>query len=438
MAFGWLKRYMPRGLYGRAALILILPAVVLQLVVSVSFIQRHFEGVTRQMTRSISLDLAYLVRTVDGAAALAAAVAAAAEVAGPLQLDVALPAAAMPAADERAWIDLSGRVVIETLRTRMPEMGPVDLSDPRRVRLWHQTVHGPMEVSFGRQRVSASNPHQLIVLMVVLGVLMTLIAFIYLRNQLRPIARLARAADAFGKGQVVAYSPSGATEVRSAGRAFLDMRNRIERQAAARQLMLSGISHDLRTPLTRLRLGLGLMDDAEAAPLIRDVDDMTSLLDAFLDYARGDALDEVEPTDVGALLARVVEDAARAGQEVRLLPVPPLAPIPLRPMAIRRAVENLIGNALRYGRRAQVSLAAGERSLRFVVEDDGPGIPADRRDDAMRPFTRLDPARNQDRGSGVGLGLAIVSDIARAHGGQLKLGVSATLGGLQAEIVLPL
>lgn len=439
MAFGWLKRYMPRGLYGRAALILILPAAVLQLVVTISFIQRHFEGVTEQMTRSISLDLGYLADVVAGAESPAEAEAMAREIAVPLQLDVTLPAGPVPEGNRRAFFDLSGRAVIATLRERLPNLGPVDVSDPRRVTVWLETAQGPMSVSFSRQRVSATNPHQLIVLMVFLGVVMTLIAYIYLRNQLRPITRLADAAEAFGKGQVVDYTPRGAVEVRAAGQAFLDMRARIERQAAARQLMLSGVSHDLRTPLTRLRLGLGLMDEAEAAPLIRDVDDMSTLLDAFLDYARGDVIDEVAPTDLATLLERVVADAGRAGQEVRLKPMPAALsdPVPIRPMAMRRAVENLLGNALRYGTRAEIDVAVDARTLSIIVEDDGPGIPADQRETALRPFVRLDPARNQDRGSGVGLGLSIVSDIARAHGGQLRLGDSAGLGGLRAEIVLP-
>ena len=439
MAFRWLKRYMPRGLYGRAALILVLPAAVLQLVVSVSFIQRHYEGVTRQMSRSLSYELDYLSDSVAAAPDGAAAEAIAEAIARPLQLSVRLPAPDMPERDLRAFYDLSGRAMIDTLQGFVSNLGPVDLTDGRRITVWLETPHGPMAVSFGRSRVSASNPHQLIVLMVFLGIVMTGVAYIYLRNQLRPITRLAHAAEEFGKGRTVQYSPAGATEVRSAGRAFLEMRGRIERQVVARQMMLSGVSHDLRTPLTRLRLGLGLMDDPEAEAMIRDVDDMGRLLDAFLDYARGDALDEAAPTDLGALLTRVVEDAGRGGQEVTLRPLPEGAEVPmsLRPMAIRRAVENLLSNALRYGSRAVVELHLGERSLRIAVSDDGPGIAPERREEALRPFVRLDPARNQDRGSGVGLGLAIVSDIARAHGGQLKLGESAELGGLLAEVVLP-
>ena len=439
MFFRWLKRTMPRSLYGRAALILLLPVLTVQIVVSVVFIQRYFEGVTQLMTRSMALDLQYLQDAVTAAPDLAAARVAADSIGAALEMRVTLPATGL-GTDARAFYDLSGRALIATLRETLPAVGTIDLSDRREVELRIATPYGPMVVAFARVRVSASNPHQLLVAMVVLGTLMTLISFIFLRNQLRPIKRMAAAAQEYGKGRIVSYHPSGATEVRAAGTAFLDMRNRIERQTQSRTMMLSGISHDLRTPLTRLRLGLSLMDDAEAEPLIRDVDDMQRLLDAFLDFARSDAGDAVVPTDVMALIRQVVEDAQRAGQAAYLGPMEGIdlldAPVPLRPMALRRALENLIGNALRYGTRAEVGLAVMDRTLRISVEDDGPGIPAERRDEAQRPFTRLDPARNQDKGSGVGLGLAIVADIARLHGGVLRLHDSARLGGLRADLVL--
>ncbi len=438
MIFEWFKRMAPRGLYGRAALILLLPVVTLQLVISVSFIQRHFEGVTRQMTRSVMLELRYLETEVSGAETVDAARREAAAVGAPLDLGTRLPAADLPPRDLVKFFDLSGRAVIATLRDGLGGLLAVDMTRRSQVAVWVDTRHGPLEISFDRRRVSASNPHQLLVLIIVLGALLTLVSYLFLRNQLRPITRLASAASAYGRGRVVPYRPSGAAEVRAAGGAFLDMRNRIERQSQARVLMLSGISHDLRTPLTRLRLGLSMLaDEEEAQPLIGDVDEMRRLLDAFLDFARGDAADAVEDVDPAALLARVVEDAQRAGQAVVLLPIEgSCGPVPLRPVALRRALENLIGNALRYGNRAEVALQIGPRNLRITVEDDGPGIPADLRDEAQRPFTRLDPARNQDRGSGVGLGLAIVADIARTHGGTLRLSDGAKLGGLHAELVL--
>jgi len=438
MMFQWLKRYMPRSLYGRAALILILPVITLQLAISVAFIQRHFEDVTEQMTRSVLYDLTYVTDLVNAAPDADAARAAISETAEALALDVQLPDTDVPGADRRRWYDFSGLVLRRVLRAGLPQMGPILLPDDRRVELWIETDHGPMSVGFERQRVSASNPHQLLVFMVLLGILMTVIAYIYLRNQLRPIERLAIASSEYGRGRVIPYSPAGATEVRAAGHAFLDMRARLERQTQTRTLMLSGISHDLRTPLTRLKLGLDMMDPEEVEPLVRDVGDMERLLDAFLDYARGAAEDERASVDPVALARKVIADAARMDQAVEQgAIVGERVEVQLRPLALRRALENLIGNALRFGSRARLGVQVSPRAVRFSVEDNGPGIPPEAREDAVRPFTRLDPSRNQDQGPGVGLGLAIVADIARSHGGTLRLEDSEDLGGLRVDIVLP-
>ncbi len=445
MNFGWLKQILPRGLYGRAALILVLPVVTIQLVVSVVFIQRHFERVTEQMTTSMLREIGLVIDRADTAPTKIVAQAQMAELAAALSLDLRLPARRpVPQADTRGFLDLTGYSVVSGLRAGLPDLVAIDLTDRSRVQIWAQTRHGPLFIGFPRAWVSATNPHQLLVLMVFVSVLMTVIAYIFLRNQLRPIQRLARAAEAFGKGQVLAYRPTGALEVRSAGKAFLEMRDRIERQIEQRRLMLSGISHDLRTPLTRLRLGLSMLpEDPETrddvAAMERDVTEMGKLVDAFLSFSREEAVsDEAERLDVCRLVAQVVEDAHRAGQPVTLtaFPEPPVQAT-VRPDALRRALENLVGNAVRYGHRAEVSVVARPRGLRILVEDDGPGIPPEQREEAMRPFTRLDPARNQDRGQGVGLGLAIAADIARGHGGSLRLGESARLGGLAAELVLP-
>ena len=201
--------------------------------------------------------------------------------------------------------------------------------------------------------------------------------------------------------------------------------------------MLSGVSHDLRTPLTRLRLGLAMLpEDEDTEALLNDVADMERLVDEFLSFARGDAVDDAEDVDPVALVTRVVENAQRAGQPVVLRGTEGQAVVRLRPAAVTRALENLIGNAIRFGTKAEVSVAVTDRAVRFTVEDNGPGIPKDQRDEAMRPFTRLDGARDPNRGGGVGLGLSIATDIARSHGGMLRLGESETLGGLKAEIVL--
>ena len=437
MKFSWLRRSLPRSLFGRAALILIMPIVTIQLVVSIVFIQRHFEGVTRQMTGNVALEVEYLQRQVAEAATLTDAQAEVAALVAPLAIAVELPGEPVTG-DNRTFFDLSGRYVIEALHASLGGVEGVDLATSRRVvKVALATKHGTMLVSIDRRRVSASNPHQLLVLMIFTSILMTLIAYFFLRNQLRPITRLAVAAEAFGKGRSVSYRPRGATEVRAAGNAFLDMRNRIERQIEQRTLMLSGVSHDLRTPLTRLKLGLAMAEDSEdTAALRRDVIDMERLLEEFLTFARGDALDDPQPADPVALAVQVVENARRSGQTVALVTAIAQGLVTLRPQAVMRALENLVNNAVRYGTKAEVSVTVTDRAVRFSVEDDGPGIPKDRREEAMRPFVRLDPARNQDAGSGVGLGLSIALDIARSHGGSLRLGVSETLGGLKAELVL--
>ena len=430
MTFDWLKRYMPRGLYGRAALILLLPVVALQLLVSVVFVQRHFEGVTQQMSREIARQIN---ATLDPARANDP------DIADALSFDF-LPTSpdAMPEEDLRRWYDFSGIVVIRTLRSYVIGFERAHLVDDWTVLVWVKRGDDPLTlIEFTRERASASNPHQLLVNMVVFGALLTVIAYLYLRNQLRPITRLAQAAEAFGRGRHVPYSPSGAVEVRAAGHAFLDMRARIERQIEQRTMMLSGISHDLRTPLTRLRLAVSMLDESDSELLARDIDDMQKLIDAFLDFARGNAdSGQPEPTDIPDFVQRVVDDCARSGTPVRLVEIAGAGQVMLRQMAMRRAIENLIGNAERYGSRCEVSVVLTDKSLRIRIEDDGPGIATDQRDAALRPFVRLDPARNQDKGSGVGLGLAIAADIARAHGGVLRLGESESMGGLRADIVI--
>ena len=433
------QRLLPRSLYGRAALILIVPIVAIQLVVSMAFIQRHYEGVTRQMTQGVAIDLEFLLDEVERGVDLAAARARVESVAIPLEMTVSLPAGpTAPVADKIAAVDLSGGTMIDTLRSQLPALVAADVTaEDRQVNLLFATSKGPMQVQLLRRRMAATNPHQLLVLMIFTSFLMTVIAYVFLRNQLRPITKLAQVADEFGKGRNVPYRPRGALEVRAAGRAFLDMRNRIERQIEQRTLMLSGVSHDLRTPLTRLRLGLSLMpQDDETGALQADVAQMERMVEEFLAFARGDAMEEMTETDPGALLAAAVERAARSGAEVRLRGTSGLPPARMRAEAVERAVDNLINNALRYGTVVEVSAQRLDRTLRIAVEDNGPGIPKEQREEAMRPFTRLDRSRDPNRGGGVGLGLSIAADIAISHGGALRLGESERLGGLKAELII--
>jgi two-component system osmolarity sensor histidine kinase EnvZ len=436
MKLDWLKAYAPRSLMGRAALILLLPIVTIQLVVGVVFIQRHYENVTRQMTRNIMLEFDYIAREIAAAPDIGAARTAIRPALD--AFDLQLRFGPGPTENRLDWYDLSGNQIIATL-SDLPGLTGVDLvSNENDVIFGMETALGPVRIAFDRSRVVARNPHQLLVLMVLVSLVLTLIAFLFLKNQVRPIRKLAEAAQEFGRGRSPSYRPSGATEVRLAGNAFLDMRHRIERHIEQRTLMLSGVSHDLRTPLTRIKLSLSMLEaDEEVEAMKRDVDDMERILDTFLDFARTDALDDPTPVDAAAFAQEAVADAARGGGQVVFAGAEGGGGrISLRPTAVRRALDNLIGNALRYGNRAEVSVSVMDRAVRFTVEDDGPGIPPAQRDLALRPFQRLDAARNQNRGTGVGLGLAIASDIARQHGGVLRLGDSARLGGLRADLVI--
>ncbi len=434
MNLKWLNPYLPRSLYGRATLILLLPVMTVLLVVSVVFVQRHFEGISRQMTRTVSREIQLMLNQTD----MTVPELDRSALAKTLEISAtAIPKDQAPHEFYRHWYDFTGFIVIREIRKIFPQVTAVDLHDNHSVKFYFPRAGEIVELKFDRRRVSAAQPHQLLVNMVGFGGLMTMIAFFYLHKQLRPIIRLADAAEAFGRGRHVKYRASGAIEVRAAGNAFLDMRARIERQIEQRTLMLSGVSHDLRTPLTRLKLELAMLEDAEAGQMLQDVEDMERLLDEFLDFARGAQEGEQVAVSPVYLVQQIVEDCQRAKIKAVLVEASGEGEIMLREGGIRRAVENLINNAVRYGNCAEISVLMTDRSLRIRVEDDGPGIPADQRDQALSPFTRLEPARNQNKGGGVGLGLSIVNDIARAHGGVLRLGDSERLGGLRADIIIP-
>jgi two-component system osmolarity sensor histidine kinase EnvZ len=302
-------------------------------------------------------------------------------------------------------------------------------------------VHdGVLHMVVPRDRVTVSSPDIFIVWMVGSALILTAVAVLFLRNQVRPIERLARASDAFGKGRSVPdFKPYGATEVRRAAQAFLTMRERIERHVTQRTEMLAGVSHDLRTPLTRIKLTLALMSENEDVRALKtDVAEMERMLDEYLDFARGEGGEKAESGDLGAIVRDAASAAARArpaGPAQLTLDVPAGLVLTVKSNALKRCVTNLIDNALKYGKTVNVSLQRDERLVQIVVDDDGPGIPEARREEAFRPFHRLDEGRNLQSG-GVGLGLAIARDIARAHGGDLVLDTSPR-GGLRAVVRLP-
>ena len=431
--FKWIKSYMPKRLYFRAALILVFPVVFLQLIVSIVFIQRHFEGVTVQMTRTVAAELDLITEVVGKEGAVAAQ-----KIARSLGMSMSIVSEDTKFVERRRIYDLTGLVVRRELLA-LPEILTVDLPNNRTVNTRIKSGQEYFDLQFSRRRVSASNPHQLIVYLLVFGAFFTVIAFFYLRNQLRPITRLAEAAEAFGHGENVRYEPSGAVEVRAAGQAFLDMRERIARHLKQRTMILSGVSHDLRTPITRLKLGLSFLPKEQREPLEKDVEDMNLLLNEFLDFAKFENETEVpaEDTNPSQLIDDLIANFSRTKVKIETTGEIANLSIKLKPFAIKRALENLINNANRYGDQILIEKKIKNSFLVISVHDDGPGIDQSQHDEVLQPFTRLDPSRNQNKGSGVGLGLPITKEIAEGHGGHLKLSKSSILNGLCASLIIP-
>ena len=438
-----LKRYVPKSLFGRALMILVLPMILLQAVVAFIFIQRHYDGVTAQMAGSIARELNYAIAQVDEADSLETAQASLERLSSPLGLEMGIDDGGQvePSA-LRAFYDVTGGVIAETLKDQVHVPIALDLvSFQKHVEARMATTKGALRVLIPRRRMNAANPHLLLVWMSVSAVLLTGIAIAFLRNQVRPIRELARAAAAFGRGRSESFRPGGAEEVRRAGSAFVDMRNRIERHVEQRTRMLSGVSHDLKTPLTRMKLALAVAEETpESQELARDVNEMEHMLAAFLAFARGEGGEASGPASPADLADEVAADARRNGAEIAVftqIETPEAPLVDIRRRAIKRALANLVSNAATYGTKVSLSVRLTARFAEFTVEDDGPGVPEDKREEVLRPFTRLDEARNQDKASGTGLGLSIALDITRSHGGSLKLDKSPRMGGLRVVMVIP-
>ena len=292
-----------------------------------------------------------------------------------------------------------------------------------------------MRILAPRNAAYVSNSHIFIIWMLGTSLVLLAVAIAFLRNQIRPILRLAYAAEDFGKGRDLEFKPAGAREVRQAGYAFIEMKNRIARTIEQRTTMLNGVSHDLRTILTRFKLSLALMEQSPDLDAIqRDVDEMRMMLEAYLAFAKGDLGEVPVTTDIRALLEELKSDAERNGHSTQIS-VSGETSVILRPAAFKRCLANLVGNAQRYGGTIALSLTRDRQFLVIMVDDDGPGIAPELREIVFRPFFRVDEARNQDEG-GTGLGLAIARDIARSHGGDITLSDSP-LGGLRVSVRIP-
>lgn len=437
------KKYIPRSLFGQSLIIFVAPFLLLQAVVAYVIIQRHYEGVTTQMARAVARELNFAVEVVEQSEDAVATQARLQELARPLGMQLGLVEGEIVAPSAiREFYDVSGGAVEEAFKADVERPMSLDLvSDARVVDARVQTARGVLRALIPRDRMIASDPQILLWWMFGTAGALIVVVVYFLRRQIRPVRALAAAADDFGKGRDTPFQPRGAEEVRRAGAAFLDMKGRLEKQIEQRTKMLSGVSHDLRTPLTRMKLALAMSDESsESTELRRDVDEMERMLEEFLAFARGERGEEICEVEPVEIAEEVAADARRRGKSVSVLSTvetPGAATAYFRRTAIKRALANLVGNATEFGTRVDISTRVARRFVEFSVEDNGPGIPPAEREAAFRPFERLDHARNQDKGGGVGLGLSIALDIARSHGGELSLHASERLGGLKARFRAP-
>ena len=434
----WWKRALPRSLYGRSLIIIILPLVLAELIGTGVFYDRVWDTVIRRLADGVASDIGFTVdamRYVDNDAERATLFRNARRV-----TDLAfgyLPDETLPPGMRQLGHGQVEDALAVAIANNVRRPFQLDGEfDPRDILISVQLDHGVLQVAAPRKRLYTPTGYIFVLWMVGSGIVLVAIASLFMRNQVRALRRLADAADSFGKGRDVPnFRPEGATEVRRAAAAFLKMRERLQRQLTQRTEMLAGVSHDLRTPLTRMKLALEFLTDNQAAgELQHDVAVMQRMIEGYLDFARGEGQGEPEPTDLAALVEDAAAVARRAGAVISVV-APEQCVVPLRPDAVHRCLANLIGNAQRYGGRIWLTVTPLTDSVTVLVDDDGPGIPAAERENVFRPFFRLDSARSPAT-EGVGLGLTIARDVARGHGGDLRLEESPR-GGLRVRLTLP-
>jgi len=426
---------LPEGLYARSALIVIAPMIILQCVLTYVFMERHWQLVTNRLSTVLTQDIAAIIdlhKSFPGSDDEVTRIAQ-----DRLKIDADfLPLGPLPPVLPKPFFPIIDAALSNEIRRQISRpfwLDTVGRSNFIEIRiLLDDSI---LRVVAYRSAAYASNSYIFLLWMVGTSFVLIVVAVIFLRSQIKPILSLAGAAEEFGKGRDRDFRPRGAREVRRAGLAFIEMKRRIERAIEQRTTMLNGVSHDLRTVLTRFKLSLALIGDSEEAEeLQKDVAEMQRMLEAYLAFARGAAGESAVKIDMIEFLEELRFDAVREGFDVKIAysgdPI-----VTLRPDAFKRCLSNLIGNAQIHAEHVAVEAVRDKRFLTIHVDDDGPGIPPASREDVFRPFFRIDEARNQDLG-GTGLGLAIALDIARSHGGNITLGDSP-MGGLRATVRVP-
>jgi two-component system, OmpR family, osmolarity sensor histidine kinase EnvZ len=432
----WFNRVTPKGLYTRSLLIVIFPTLMLLSVTTYIFLERHWQLVTYHLSRSITQDVSALLYLAENETSTFRLKAAAKEMG--LELEV-LPRAPLPAVGTRPFFDPLDKNLSTELSNTLNRPFWIDtVGRSNLIEIRVPTAQYTLRFYARRGYTYASSSWIFLAWLLSTSLVVLGISLLFLRNQIYPILTLSQAAQNFGKGREppADFKPRGAREIRAAALSFIEMKKRIERAIDQRTLMLAGVSHDLRTILTRFQLELALMPlTSEREAMEQDVREMNKMISAYLDFAKGEDGEQAVLTNIADMVREIQKESERMGQTINLSLERNLM-LNCRPLAFKRAIMNLTTNAARFAQIVQISAQREAKYLILHVDDNGIGIPEKQREEAFKPFQRLDEARNQDN-AGTGLGLAIARDKIRSMGGEITLDKSP-LGGLRATIKVPL
>ncbi len=437
-----IKSVLPKTLLGRALMILIIPVLLVQIFTAFIFFDRYWSKVTTRFAASVAGEISMAARVVEDNPERQAVKEILDYVREDLRLDIGYmsPANLTDAGRYTAdgvWSSYVARVLYYELDQRLDQAFKLHADfQAKRVDVWVQLEEGVLTVSFPQNKLFSSSSYIFLLWVIGTSFLLLVVSILFMRNQIRPIRRLAVASERFGRGlEILGFKPQGALEVRQAAEAFLLMRERIQRQISQRTDMLAGVSHDLRTPLTRMKLQLAMMgEDADILAMRGDIEEMEKMLGGYLDFVRGEGTEKPTQVSLNRLLEKLVKNTARHGGDAVLF-VDGEIELMLREMAFERCLSNLMTNACKYAAHIWVRAEMVEDKVLIVIEDDGEGIPAAQYEEVFKPFYRVDHSRSAETG-GVGLGLPIAMDIVHSHGGKIWLGGSEH-GGLAVFIQLP-
>jgi two-component system osmolarity sensor histidine kinase EnvZ len=437
-------RLLPNSLMGRSLLIIMLPVLLLQMSVAFMFFDRHWSNISTKLVFALTGEVRMISEQLAAAKTQAQVDDVIKSASRNLDLLVTVSNDANIGKTDKSfqkfyWFSI-GTKLTENLERKLQM--PFTVAPYSKEKFFEITVRlddaRAARILVPERRLASSATYVFLLFLIGSAVVLFGISALFMRNQVRPIMRLAVAAEKLGKGQDVPdFKPMGATEVRRAARAFIEMKDRLKRQMEQRTAMLSGVSHDLRTPITRLKLQLAIAKHSpEIEHMREDIEEMEKMIEGYLAFAKGEGDEAVEMTDLAVILRRIVAQARRQGYTVQdILPEVGVL-IRLRPVAMERALSNIVMNACKYAPHAWVSIDTAENThVHVTIEDDGPGIAPELREQVFRPFFRLEKSRNKKTG-GVGLGLSIAQDIVHAHGGRVLLD-SSEHGGLKVTIRLP-